>query len=128
MSALTNIAEDRVLNHLCLVTAWTPQSPLKVALFTVTPGEAGGGTEVSGGAYARTNVTFSAASNGSITNSNDVVFPTATASWGTVVAIAIYDSASTPVMIWYGPTAVGKAVETGDEYRLPAGAITLTAD
>ena len=113
---------------MCLRTAWTPASPLKVALFTTAPGEAGGGSEVSGGSYARTNVTFSSASNGSITNSNDVVFPTATASWGTVVAIAIYDSAGTPVMIWYGPTAVGKAVETGDEYRLPAGAITLTAD
>jgi len=128
MSALTNTAENRLLDHLCGVTPWQPTAPLKVALFTATPGESGGGTEVTGGSYARTNVTFSAASNGSITNSNDVVFPTATAAWGTIVAVAIYDSASTPVMIWYGPTAVGKAVEQGDEYRLPAGAITLTAD
>ena len=128
MSALTNVAENRLLDHLCLVTAWTPTSPLKVALFTVTPGEAGGGTEVSGGAYARTNVTFGSAANGSISNTNDVIFPTASASWGTVVAVAVYDSAGTPVMIWYGPTAVGKLVEQGDEYRLPVGAITLTAD
>lgn len=128
MSALTNIAENRVLDHISGVTSWTPVAPLKVALYTVSPGEAGGGTEVSGGSYSRTNVTFAAASNGSITNSNDVVFPTATASWGTVIAISIYDSAGTPLMIWYGPTAVGKAVETGDEFRLPAGAITLTAD
>ena len=128
MSALTNVAENRLLDHLCLVTAWTPTSPLKVALFTVTPGEAGGGTEVSGGAYARTNVTFGSAANGSIGNTNDVIFPTASASWGTVVAVAVYDSAGAPVMILYGPTAVGKLVEQGDEYRLPVGAITLTAD
>lgn len=128
MSALTNTAENKVLDHICLVAPWTPTGPLKVALFTVSPGEAGGGTEVSGGSYVRTNVTFAAASNGSLSNSNDVIFPVATASWGTVVAIAIYDSAPTPIMIWYGTAAVGKAIETGDEYRLPAGAITLTAD
>lgn len=128
MSALTNISENKVLDHLCLVTPWTPTSPLKVALYTVAPSEAGGGTEVTGGSYARTNVTFSAATNGSISNNNDVIFPTATATWGTIVAVAVFDSAATPVMIWYGPTAISKTVEQGDEYRLPIGAITLTAD
>jgi|SRR5690606_2792977 len=128
MGALTNVAENRFLDHVCLVSTWTPTAPLKVALYRVAPTEAGGGTEVSGGSYARTNVTFSAASNGSITNSNDVVFPVATASWGTVVAIAIFDSAATPTMIWYGTTSTGKTVESGDEYRLPAGSIVLTSD
>lgn len=128
MGALTNVAENRFLDHVCLVSSWTPSSPLRVALYRVSPTEAGGGTEVSGGSYARTVVTFSAASNGSITNSSDVVFPVATSSWGTVVAIAIFDSSSSPMMIWYGTTSSGKTVESGDEYRLPAGSIVLTSD
>lgn len=128
MPAFTNTAENKILDHISLVTSWTPTSPLKVALYTVAPTETGGGTEVTGGSYSRTNVVFSAASNGTISNSNDVVFPVATASWGSVVAAAIYDSASSPVMIWYGPTSSGKIVETGDEYRLPVGSIVLTLD
>ena len=128
MPALSDNAENRILNHLCLVSAWTPTTPLKVALFTVAPSEAGGGTEVSGGSYARTNVTFSTAASGTITNSADVIFPQATASWGTVVAVGIFDSAGTPVLIWYGNTSSSKAIDNGDEYRLPAGSIQLSID
>jgi hypothetical protein len=42
------------------------------------------GTEVSGGSYARTAVTFGAPSDGVTTNSAAVEFPQATGSWGSV--------------------------------------------
>jgi hypothetical protein len=31
-------------------------------------------------------------------------------------------------MIWYGNTSSSKAIDNGDEYRLPAGAIQLSID
>jgi hypothetical protein len=127
MTALTNDAENRVLNHLCLKTAWTPTSPLRAALFTTAPTESGGGTEVIGNAYARTAITWGTATTGSITNSAAVLFPVATGNWG-IVAIAIFDSAAAPVMIWYGNASATKVIETGDQYSLPIGSLTLTAD
>lgn len=123
---LSDVSENLILDHINLVTAWTPTTPLKVALYTVTPTETGGGTEVSGGSYARTNVTFAAASAGSASNSADVTFPTATASWGTVAAVAIFDSHATPKMIWYGPLTASKTIDTGDVFKIPSGSLTLS--
>lgn len=123
---LSDAAELEILDHINLVGAWTPSTPLKVALYTVAPTDSTAGTEVSGGSYARTNVTFGAAAAGSASNSADVTFPTATASWGTVVAAAVFDSAGTPVMIWYGPLTANKTVDNGDTFKIPAGSLTVS--
>ena len=45
--SLTNHGEDKLL------TLFKNEGPYYLALFTATPGETGGGTEVSGGSYAR---------------------------------------------------------------------------
>ena len=123
---ISDIAELLILDHLCLVTAWTPTTPLKIALYTVVPTDTGGGTEVAGGSYARTNVTFAAASAGSSSNNADVTFPTATASWGTVAGLAIFDSNATPKMIWYGPLTASKTIDIGDVFKVPSGSLTLS--
>lgn len=91
-ASLTDFAEDKILNILRGTTA-TGFSPY-LALYTVAPTETGGGTEVTGGSYARTAVTFGAPSSGTISNSGAVTFPTPTASWGNVVAWAIMDASS----------------------------------
>jgi len=128
---LTNAAELLVLDWINVVgTPTRPTSPLKVALFTTSPNqETGtGGTEVSGGSYARTSVTFGAASGGSSANSADVTFPTATALWGTVVAAGIYDSAGTPVLLWVGNLSASKTIDTGDTFKIPSGQLTVSVD
>lgn len=43
---LTNYLENKLLDHFLGTTAYTMPSPVYVALFTVAPGDAGGGTEV----------------------------------------------------------------------------------
>ena len=59
MAGFTDYLEDKVLDHVFGGTAYTAPSTLYVALFTVSPGDDGtGGTEVSGGAYARQTATF----------------------------------------------------------------------
>mgnify|MGYP006188488485 CR=1 FL=1 len=129
MTALTNDAENRILNHLCRGTAFTPTTPLKLALYTVTPSETGGGTEVSGGGYVRQNITFgSAATNGSISNTVAITFPVATANWGTVNGVAILDSSATPIMIWYANASSAKTIELNDQYVVPVGALVISAD
>lgn len=129
MTALTNDAENRILNHLCRGTAFAPTAPLKLALFTVTPGEAGGGTEVTGGGYVRQNITFgSAASNGQISNTAAISFPVATANWGTINGAGIFDSSVTPVLIWYANASSAKTIEVNDQYVVPVGALVISAD
>jgi len=95
--------ERQVINENLGGTAWAAPATLYVALFTVMPGEDGtGGTEVTGGAYARVAVTNNttnwgaALGSGTGTKSNQTVitFPTATANWGTVVGFGIYDAAA----------------------------------
>lgn len=126
---LSNAAELLVLDWVHGVgTPTRPTTPLKVALYTAAPGETGGGTEVTGGSYARTSVTFSAASAGATSNSADVTFPTATASWGTVTHIAVFDSAGSPVFLWYGPLTASKTVDNGDTFRIPSGSLALSID
>lgn len=128
---LTNSGELLVLDWINGVgTPTRPTTPLKVALFTTSPNQetGAGGTEVSGGSYARTSVTFSAASGGASSNSADVTFPTATASWGTVVAAGIYDSAGTPVLLWVGNLSTSKTIDVGDTFKIPAGQLTVSVD
>jgi hypothetical protein len=127
---LSDVAENRALDWLNPAQAapTRPTSPLKIALYTTAPNQetGAGGTEVSGGSYARTNVTLGAASGGSASNTADVTFPTATASWGTVVAAAIFDDAGTPVMLWSGTLAASKTIDSGDVFKFLTGQVTVS--
>lgn len=109
-----------------------PTAPLKVALFTVAPNqETGlGGTEVNGNGYARTTITFSGAdSSGATSNVGDVTFPTASGgSWGTIVAVAIYDNAATPIMLFVGTLSSSRVIDDGGTFRIVSGAMTLSLD
>lgn len=128
MGAFTDYFENLLLNHTLRAQAWTPPASIYVALFTVAPGEAGGGTEVSGGGYARQAVTFGAASGGACSNSADVTFPVATANWGTIVAIALFDAASAGNMLYYGNLSASKTINSGDQLKIPAGQLTVSLD
>lgn len=123
----TNSHEDAVLNTArgTTLTAWTAY----VGLFTAAPGEAGGGTEVTGNAYARQAVTFGAPSGGSMSNSSDITFPVATpAGWGTITDFAIFDNVSGGTMRYYGTLTTSKTVAAGDQFKFATGALTVSED
>jgi hypothetical protein len=82
------------------------------------------GTEVTGGSYARQNLSVAAAVNGATSNSADLVWSGMPAA--TVVGVEIWDSAGTPVRLWYGPLSASRTVAAGDELRLTAGSLTLS--
>ena len=58
MAAFSDYLENKVLGHVFGGTAYTAPTTLYVALYTVAPSDTGGGTEVSGGGYARQTSTF----------------------------------------------------------------------
>lgn len=62
MASMTDYLESKLLDHVVRNVVYTPPTSVYVALFTTPTTDAGGGTEVVGGAYARQFVTFSAAS------------------------------------------------------------------
>lgn len=119
---LSNAGENKLL------TLFKDSGTLYVGLFTVAPGEDGGGTEVSGAGYARQKVSFGTPAGGSMSNSAALEFPTASANWGTAQAWALFDAASGGTMLWYGAVTEPKELFAGDIYRVDAGNLVLTMD
>lgn len=107
--------------------AVTRPSAWYLAIFTAAPGEAGGGTEVSGTgtAYVRKPATFTVSGNSATTSAN-VEWDVATADWGTITAVAVFDAASGGTMISYASLATPRAIGTGDVFRVPAGDLNFT--
>ncbi len=106
MAGLSNYAAGGVLNLLTGRAAFSLPVAY-VALFTVAPTDAGGGTEVVGGSYARVSTTPSTwnppsgTDPSSITNGTAITFPISTASWGNIVAAGLFDaSAAGNLLMW----------------------------
>lgn len=123
---LTDTAESLALNWINGVgTPTRPTAPLMMRLMTANGSDSAAGTEVTGGSYAAVSCTVGSSSSGStVTNSSDLVFngmPSCT-----VVGVEIWDSAGTPVRLWWGPTAASKVVNSGDIYKLLAGQVSLS--
>lgn len=140
---ISNYLETRLLDHSINKTAFTAPAAVGLALFTTTPNvdTGAGGTEVSGGSYVRINVLtgnagghfFGAAASGdpsTSSNSADIVFPTATANWGTIVGCGLYDSTTTGAgnPLWIGTLTASKVVNTGDVFKFLTGQLVLTLD
>lgn len=125
--SLTNTFETRVLEWLLTTGSPTRPTAWYLGLFTGAPGEAGGGTELSGDAYVREAVTFTV-SGDTATNSGAVEWPVATGDWGTITHVAIFDALTSGNMIAYAALSNSKTIETGDVLRIPATDLDVTLD
>lgn len=126
---LTDAAETAALRFLLGQSPTAPTTPFRLALFTSDPTETGAaGTEVSssGTAYVRQTIAFNTESGGASANTSQIDFPAATANWGTITHIGIYDSAGSPVMYWYAPLSASVVINTTDIFRVNAGDITVS--
>ena len=126
MAEFTDYAENKILN-LMRAVAWT-EFAAYVALFTAAPSDAGGGTEVSGGSYARqlAGLSEAAGSGGATSNAADITFPVATGDWGEVTHVAIMDAVSGGNMIMWSPLDASKTVNNGDTFKINAGDLDVT--
>jgi len=131
--SLSNFTELEILDHLFGGAAYSAPATLYLGLFTATPSDAGGGTEVSGGSYARKAVTanatnFPAASAGAITLNVAQSFVTATASWGVVTQFGIFDAVSVGNLIAWGDLTASKTVDNGDTVSFAVGSLVIQLD
>lgn len=125
--SFSNNAENLVLDWILTTGTATRPTAWYVALFTADPTDADSGTEVTGGSYARTAVTFSVTGNAA-TNTGGVEFPAATASWGTVSHIGVYDASTGGNLILHSALDAAKTIADGDVFRIPAGDLDVTLD
>jgi hypothetical protein len=128
MAGFSDYLEDKVLDHVFGGTAYTAPTTLYVALYTVAPTDTGGGTEVSGGGYVRKTAAFTVLGTNPTTASNSaaVEYPTATANYGTVVAVGIFDALSGGNLLAYANLDTSKVVSTGDVFRFNTGDLDIT--
>ncbi|MFG6573209.1 hypothetical protein ACGYLO_16570 [Sulfitobacter sp. 1A13353] len=123
--SLSNYAENLVAKWLFTGDSATRPTAWHVALFTSDPTDAGSGTEVSGGSYARKSASFTVTSD-MARNSAGVEFDAATASWGTVTHFGVYDASTGGNLIVHGALTSSVAISSGDVLRFDAGELDVT--
>lgn len=130
MSAATDAFEVLQRNHWFRSTSVPKPTTITVHLYTAAPGEAGGGTEVTGGSYTPVNVNPSdanwsalSATDGLTDNVSAITFPAPTANWGLIPALGIkFDT----VLVLYGTLDASKTVNNGDPApSFAAGALNV---
>ena len=128
MAEMSNYLENALLNATLNATTYTAPATVYVSLWTSNPNDDASGTEVTGGSYARTAVSFATASgaSGNILNDADVTFPTATASWGTVGWIGINDAAAAGNLLYHTALDTSKTIDSGDIFKISTGNLSVT--
>ena len=132
----TSFLETAVLGHTLGFAAMTMPTGVFVALMTTAPTAGIGGTEVAGGAYARTAATFAMSVPPNVAaNTATISFPPATAGWGNVGWFELWDAVTAGHRLYWGPlvdpadgvTPVTRTVLSGDIMRFTAGVIQVQA-
>jgi len=128
MAEMSNYLENALLNGTLNGTTYTAPTTVYVSLWTSNPNDDGSGTEVSGGSYARTAVSFATASgtSGQVLNNAAVEFPTSTASWGVVGWIGINDAVSGGNLMYHTALDAAKTIDTGDIFKIATGNLSVT--
>jgi hypothetical protein len=115
----STFTRQSVLNHLFRNIAMPSPTTVFLALYTSNPNEDNSGTEVTGGAYARQEITYAAPSAGTnmqeIRNTNVVTFPRATADWGRVTHFGIMTAVSGGQLLQFEAILVPQDVLNGNE-------------
>lgn len=127
MSALSDYAENKVLDHTLGTTAWTMPATVYLGLSVASIADDASGTELSGSGYARQSISFASASSGSASTDATVTFPTATGSWGSVGYWSLWDASSAGNLLMHGAFTTAKTVGSGDILRVNSGDLTITA-
>ena len=131
MGSFADYWENEILDHIFGKANYTPPT-IHVGLSTEAPIDDGSGlAEPSGNAYARVQTSSSdwnAASAGSLDNANDITFPEATGSWGTITHFALFDAATGGNMLAHGELSQSKAIGSGDTAKFTAGDLDISLD
>jgi hypothetical protein len=129
MSSFSDYTENLVLTYLFTTGSVTRPTAWYVGLFTAAPSDTGGGTEVTGNAYARV-VTGTISGTGTATTfSNAAAIEFAAASggnWGTIGWAGIFDASTSGNLLAWAPLTTSRVINDGDVFRIPATSLTIT--
>jgi hypothetical protein len=129
MSSFSDYTENLVLTYLFTTGSATRPTAWYVGLFTAAPSDTGGGTEVSGNAYARV-VTGTISGSGTATTfSNAAAIEFAAASggnWGTIGWAGVFDASTGGNLLAWAPLTTSRVINDGDVFRIPATSLTIT--
>ena len=128
MSALSNYAENKLLDHILSTTAFTAPSAVYLGLSTGSFGDDNSGTELTGNNYSRVSVAFDAAASGTADNTSAIEFAAATGSWGSVSHFGLFDSSSGGQLLIHGAFTAPKTIASGDVLKIDAGDLDISAD
>ena len=144
MAAMSDYLENKIIDFLFRGQTYTAPAGLHVGLLTAAPSDTGGGTEVSGNAYARVDLapsltnwagtqaaastTASSGTSGTTSNNAAVTFPTPTASWGTVTHFGIWDASTGGNLLFYGSLNISKTINSGDTVTFPISSLAVQID
>lgn len=134
MSAMSDYLEGQIRAHIFRTASFTKPTVLAIGLFTAAPSDSGGGTEVSGGSYARVslnpldaNWTAPDSTGGLTANASAITFPSPTGNWGTITHFGIFDATSAGNLLFWGALTTSRIVNSGDAAPSYAiGALTVT--
>ena len=135
---------NKLIDFIFRGQAFSFPTPMYESLFTAAPSNAGGGTEVGGGAnYGRIAVTgglvqwagtqvagstaASTGTGGTTSNNALITFGTPSGSWGTVGWMAEFDAASGGNLLFWAPLTSAKTINLGGSApTFPAAGRTIT--
>lgn len=131
MGDMTNSEESAYLSYRFKGGAMTALANSYVGLFSASPGETGGGTEISGNGYAR--LAMAQADWGAVTdaepstiaNAAQKNFAQATADWATILSIGIFDASTAGNLMYFKVLGTSKTVNNGDTAKFNAGALIV---
>ena len=128
-AVMSDYLEGKFIDYVLRSGTFASPASVYLALFTATPSDAGGGTEVaSANAYARKQLTgaFDPASAGATANTATITFPTATGVWGLITSVGIFDAPTGGNLLFYGSFSSSLQVDTGDTLSIAAGALDIS--
>lgn len=136
MAGFTRFTATKVLNHILRASDDPRPAATYVGLYTANPTDSGGGTEVTGGSYARVQIVQgtgawdapTAADPVATQNTAAVTFPAATANWGTVTGWGLFDASTAGNLLIWSALTTSRVINNGDTASFAAGAIDLTLD
>lgn len=122
--------ENKLIDFVLRAQTFTPPATTYVALFTANEADSGGGTEVSGGSYARVAVTSgltqwagtqsagstvaSTGTGGTTSNNAAIIFPAPTGNWGVVTGMGVFDASTSGNLLFYSALTIAKTINSGD--------------
>lgn len=131
MGSFADYWENKILDYIFSKNSYT-QPTIYVGLSTSDPlDDATGLAEPNGNAYARVQTSASdwnTASGGSLDNVNDITFPQATGTWGTITHFVLFDAATSGNILAHGALSQSKTIDSGDTAKFETGDLDISLD